>query len=496
MTIKSWLSSQGHHPGPTSQSSSKKSLGITSAEDWIGPSDPEDPHNWSSGKKLFQAAAVSGIALVTTLNISVFSPSISLVQEDFSVDVEAVRAAYVMYIFGLALSSPFVSPLSETYGRRIVYVVCMPLFACFVLGAGFVQNIVGLIFLRLLAGLCAGPGLSLGSASIADMLTPEQRSTPMSIYVAMVFLGPSLGPVLGSFAAYEMGWQWSSWIILFVCAAIFPSFFFFEETYKRTILERRAKRLDIPGPAKPARQSTFAFLRTALVRPLHMLVTEPIVAVWCLYVGFNFALQYAFFSSFGWVYSTYYGFTETQTSLTFLAFVVGFASSLGLTTLFNRAYYLPLAHRTKKNGEIAAGATSKLAPEQRLPLALIGAPMITFSLIFFAWTASFQVHWIAPVIAGAGFAAGNMLTFMACSLYLFDSYGPLYGASAMAANATMRFLGGTIFPLFTTQFFAALGVGWAATTFGLLSLVGLVLALTLWFRGPQIRAKSTYSRGD
>jgi len=36
-------------------------------------------------------------------------------------------------------------------------------------------------------------------------------------------------------------------------------------------------------------------------------------------------------------------------------------------------------------------------------------------------------------------------------LYLVDVYGPLNGASALAANGLVRYISGAVFPLFTVQ---------------------------------------------
>lgn len=36
-------------------------------------------------------------------------------------------------------------------------------------------------------------------------------------------------------------------------------------------------------------------------------------------------------------------------------------------------------------------------------------------------------------------------------MYMVDCYGPMNGASAMAANGILRYSLGAIFPLFTTQ---------------------------------------------
>ncbi len=54
---------------------------------------------------------------------------------------------------------------------------------------------------------------------------------------------------------------------------------------------------------------------------------------------------------------------------------------------------------------------------------------------------------------------------------MIDVYGPLGGASAMAANGIARYTMGAVFPLFTFQMYETLGIGWATSLLGFLSVL-------------------------
>jgi hypothetical protein len=56
------------------------------------------------------------------------------------------------------------------------------------------------------------------------------------------------------------------------------------------------------------------------------------------------------------------------------------------------------------------------------------------------------VHWIAPILAGIPFGAGNCGVFIYASNYLVHSYG-IYAASALAGNAVLRSAMGGALPL-------------------------------------------------
>lgn len=87
------------------------------------------------------------------------------------------------------------SPLSETLGRRIVYLICVPIFALCTLGAAFSSTITALIVSRFFAGMFSSPALTVGAGTIADLYKPEHRAIPVAAYVAAPFLGPAFGYV-------------------------------------------------------------------------------------------------------------------------------------------------------------------------------------------------------------------------------------------------------------------------------------------------------------
>ena len=81
-------------------------------------------------------------------------------------------------------------------------------------------------------------------------------------------------------------------------------------------------------------------------------------------------------------------------------------------------------------------------------------------LFIFAWTARDHVHWIWPTLAGIPFAWGNLCLFLSATMYQIDVYGPMNGASALAANGLARYVLGGCFPLWTVQMYEAMGIDW------------------------------------
>ena len=457
--------------------------------DWDGPDDPGNAWNWSKGKKIYHTFIPAAIALVCTLGSSIITPGRDDMIAEFGVSAEVALLPYVLYVLGLGCGPLLAAPMSETCGRRAVYLIAIPIFALFTLGAGFSQSIASLTICRFLAGVFGSPGLSIGSATLSDMWKPSERAVPMAIYVTTPFLGPAIGPLVGGYATYAYGWRWTQWVLLFFTVVGLGPALGMKETYKSAILKKRAEERGIKpkGSQRTALQSAKFFLRSTLTRPVTMAFVEPVVSLFTVYIAVNFGTLYAFFAAFPYVFSKVYGFGIRSTGLTFLGLGVGCLVACCIIIAFSKLVFRPQVQKS-----IAAGKGGKVQPEARLYPAMIGSICLPISLFWFAWSAQAGVHWIAPVVAEGVFGCGNMLIFMSATLYLMDFYGPLYGASAMGSNNLARYILGASFPLFALQMYERLGIGWATSLLGFISLALTPIPWAFYIWGPKLRAMSKY----
>jgi len=318
----------------------------------------------------------------------------------------------------------------------------------------------------------------------------EHRARAVSLYLFTPFLGPSLGPAIGGYLAQYKGWQWTQWIMVIIGGAIWIYSLGSEETYGKVILKKQAKKLGLPPELDegPKGLDAIKFLLTVTIaRPIHMLLTEPIVGLYSAYTAFNFAVLFIFFEAFPIVFCGIYQFSIGECGLAFLGIAVGCVLSVVISNIVDR-----LTHFKKLQQKIAAGGEACLPPEQRLHNAMIGSLLLPIGLFWFAWTARYDIHWICPIVSTILFACGNLLVFNSSALYLVEVYGPLNGASAIAANGLLRYALGGSSPLFAVQMYEQLGINWATTLLGLIT-VGLLPVPWLFFLwGPRIRERSSY----
>ncbi|KAH8427775.1 MFS transporter [Aspergillus melleus] len=458
------------------------------ALDWDGPDDVENPHNWPLWKRILHSAipAIYGFAL--TVGTSTYVAGLPYVMRQFGVGRTVALLPVSLYTVGFTLGPLVAAPVSELYGRRIVYWTNFPLLAVFNAIAAASDNFAVLVMFRFLAGFGGSGVLAVGAGTVADLWDPQNAGRVGLTYILAPFLGPSLGPLVGAYiiAQYDYDWKYSIWVILILCAPVGLAILFMKETSKSRILYLRAKKRGEQALAEQDQTPKMKKVKEAMLRPLHMCIFEPLAFFLSIYTGFNFAMIFSFFGSYAYVYQTYYNFTPKEYGLAFIGLVVGFIFSLATFAFFDATRYRKEAART--NG--------KVAPEHRLYAAMFGSLLLPIGLFWFAWTPRPSVHWIVPVLAGVPFGWGTLAVFLSSVSYLVDTYGVANGASAVAANGILRFLLGAVFPLFTLQMYQDLGVHWAGSIFAFVSVAMIPVPWIFFWKGRELRRRSFYETVD
>ncbi|OAG05992.1 MFS general substrate transporter, partial [Paraphaeosphaeria sporulosa] len=135
--------------------------------------DPLNPHKWSLVRRWFQACTVSGIAFAGTFVSSVFTPAMEKSATDLRSSIIMGSLAYLIHPIGLTLGSPFAAPFNETFGRKPILLINLPIFALFVLGIGFAHSMVTFVVLCFSTGIFAALSLIIGPGILSDQWQPE-----------------------------------------------------------------------------------------------------------------------------------------------------------------------------------------------------------------------------------------------------------------------------------------------------------------------------------
>ncbi|KAF4472465.1 multidrug resistant [Fusarium albosuccineum] len=444
---------------------------------WEDPADqdPENPMNWSAGRKWSIIGILSFITFLTPLASSMMAPGVPVIMAEFGTTNDEVATFMVsVFVLGFAFGPLLMAPLSELYGRTPVYHVCNSLFIVFSIGCAVSQNVGMLIAFRFLSGFVGVATVTCGSGSIADMVPAEQRGAAMSVWSIGPLLGPVIGPVCAGFLVEAKGWRWVFWVTTIVSGAVvLASFFVLHETYAPVLLERKAAKLrketgnDKYYSSMQAKGTPRETFNAAITRPTRMFLFSPIVTMVCVYIATLYGMLYLLFTTFTFVYQDIYGFSSVGAGLSFIAGGVG--NLLGL---------MFVGYLSDKLIRDSKGEGKTIQPEQRLDLRLTvpTALSLPVGLIMYGWTAQERLHWIVPMIGTGIMGFGMIGIFMISQTYLVDAF-TLHAASVTAANAVLRSLLGALLPLCGLKLYDKLDLGWGNT---LLGLIALALAPVPW----------------
>ncbi|KAK7208152.1 major facilitator superfamily domain-containing protein [Myxozyma melibiosi] len=450
---------------------------------WDGPNDPEDPHNWSIWKKLYLLNTTGFLCLAITLGTAVVTGGIREIQQSYSVSETASYLSVSLYIVGLALGPTLGAPISEIYGRKIVYLATLPLSMCMAVGSALSPTFAGHLICRFLCALLGSPVLAVSAGTIADIFKPLDQGIALAYFCATgPFIGSAIGAVVGGYMAHARNWKWTIWLSLMVSGVTLIMLLFIKESYMPIILKKRALKRGQELPAKlPIGVALKMVATITLTRPLRMLVCDPIVASLSIYSAFVFAVLMGFFEAIPYIFIKTYGFTVPESGLVFIGICTGFFLSVLIHYILERLFYFPRALKALELEE-------KPAAEWRLYSAFVGAVLLPSALFWVGWSARSDVHWIVPALGTVPFGAALTLLFISITTYLVDCYGPLLGASALAANNLLRYTIACTFPLFAKTMYENLGISWASSLLGFISLGLLPLPFLMYKFGPKWRA--------
>ncbi|KIW97121.1 uncharacterized protein Z519_02513 [Cladophialophora bantiana CBS 173.52] len=471
--------------------------------DWYATDDPENPQNWSRGKKTIVVLQIYLYTLAVYMGSAIFTPSEPFIVEKMGVSPNVAALGLSMYVLGYGIGPLIFSPLSEIpiIGRNPPYMVTLGIFVIISIPTAVVNSFPALVVLRFLQGFFGSPCLATGGASIGDIYSLLKLPYFLTGWAAFATAGPALGPIISGFSVPATNWHWSLWEIVWLAAPVYVSLLFLlPETSASNILLRRAARLrKLTGNNNLKSQSEIdqekLTLNEVVVgnlwRPAQINILDPAVLFTSFYTALMYSIFYSFFEVFPLVYATGnpgkathgYGMNGGQIGLIFLSISVGVSIAIAIYVTYLHFVFEPEI-RTRGLGE----------PERRLIPALPASLLLPIGLFWFAWTGnnSPKIHWIVPTLGVVVFTIGIFILFQCIFIYIPLTY-PQYAASLFAGNdfARSSIAAGAIH--FSRPLFHNLGVGSGVSLLAGLTVGGIIGIFVLWKFGANLRARSRFA---
>ncbi|KAE8378046.1 major facilitator superfamily domain-containing protein [Aspergillus bertholletiae] len=396
---------------------------------------------------------------------------------------------FILFLLGQVIGTIVLPPWSETFGRKRLYLISSTLSSACCVVVGVPHSLAAVIIGRGGTGMLAAIPYTVGGGSVEDMWSSQPRIWVMFLWTIASNLGLCVGPIMGTYISVLLNWRWLFYVYASIIGVMSVLFIFIRESRPSLLLTREVDKLNLStGHSFQALNHDHhpdlrTFLKTALLRPALLFFKEPLVLTISVMVAFAFSLLYIFTEALQPIYETL-GFSQTQSSLAFLAIACGIWFSTLTRLLDNKIFDA----RRRKN--------LPFRPEDKLIGLAIGAPVLAVSLWWFSWTIPPKVsntHWIVPSIplAMMGYALNEFDTVLYC--YLGDCYLS-YSASATAAVAFLRALLSGVFPLFTKQMFEGLTANVAVSVLAALATAFCIVPPLFIFYGERIRDRSPFAK--
>ena len=160
-----------------------------------------------------------GFATITSpLTATCYFPLLPLLRTHFATSAQAINLTLTIYIVFQALSPAVFGPLSDSVGRRSVFLITLALYAMGNLGLALNRSSYAvLLVLRALQSVGASAALAVSYGVVADVCVPSERGRMLGPVSMALNLGACVGPVIGGSVAWTSGsYEWVFWSLVIV----------------------------------------------------------------------------------------------------------------------------------------------------------------------------------------------------------------------------------------------------------------------------------------
>lgn len=409
---------------------------------------------------------------------NIYIPLLPLYEKVFGASPTAMNGTVSAFMFTFGIAPLFWAAFADKYGRRPLYLWSLPFYVISaVLLASLPPNLIALYILRVVQALGASSLVSVGAATISDVVEPKNRGKAISYFL----LGPQMGPILGlvlSLVGAGGQWRWTFGILAILSGiSLLSILFLLPETLKAHVTATSQSR----GYFVPTR-SLFTFLlnltdekpKESLGKILLTVVTH-IPIVWCSVIGgFLFASFYALMVTFASVLKNHYNFTQAQTSIAYLC--PGIAL-IGGSLLTGRVSDLLQIRGTNPD-------KSPHHPERRLLIQSSGLVICISGLACYGWTVSCHWHCVALFVFAFMISIGLSCVSVVNMTYMTECPTGYISTNVAVGNVTRNLAAG-ISSLIIEKLCRVMGFGWCFSGLALLNVVSLAMSMVLYKCGAK-----------
>lgn len=231
------------------------------------------------------------------------------------------------YQCGQAIGGYLIPPFSELAGRRYPYVASAALFSVFCVAIPF--SATNVFIGRFITGVASAVPSVVIAGSVEDLFNSRERIWIVVLWNAATTIALCIGPIYAAYIIEYYGWKWVYFSAGIGTGILCLGVLGIKESRPSVLLNRKIESLrqetkitDLTWNNADAATDWKRFMQVVVIRPMHILCTEPLVILVAIISGISWGVIYLFTESTFGIYQSM-GFSKTQASLPFLAVALG-----------------------------------------------------------------------------------------------------------------------------------------------------------------------------
>jgi DHA1 family bicyclomycin/chloramphenicol resistance-like MFS transporter len=147
------------------------------------------------------------LVVIPMLATDIYLPAISFMGEDLIASHSSLMSTLTSYMVGYSISLLLSGALSDFYGRRVIVLCGIFIFALASLASCFVTSVDQLICCRFFQALGGGCSTLLARVIVRDLYDFKSQVRVLSYLAAGLIASPILGPIIGAHLTIHYGWR-------------------------------------------------------------------------------------------------------------------------------------------------------------------------------------------------------------------------------------------------------------------------------------------------
>jgi len=138
--------------------------------------DPENPKNWSHLKKWWCTSVVATTCFVVAFCSGVVTADLEGVSRDLGVSDEIALLTITVFVLGFGFGPLVFAPLSEVFGRQVVYIITLFVAVVFTIPGARAGDISTLLITRAIDGIAFSAPMVLVGGTLSDIVRNPEDS--------------------------------------------------------------------------------------------------------------------------------------------------------------------------------------------------------------------------------------------------------------------------------------------------------------------------------